>query len=44
MTTINTETKIPTTDEMKPKDYSNGTLGRTPSSSSSSPSSNIRTR
>ncbi len=28
MSTINTETKIQTTDEMKPKDYSNGTLGK----------------
>jgi flagellar basal-body rod modification protein FlgD len=28
MSTINTETKIQTLDEMKPKDYSNGTLGK----------------
>ena len=28
MSTINTETKIQTLDEMKPKDYSNGALGK----------------
>jgi len=28
MSTINTETKILTPDEMKPKEYSNGALGK----------------